>query len=405
MTQRVARPMKFAAFISIIISVAVMFAACAGPAGTPGADGADGAAGADGAQGQQGDPAPLPLTGRIGPVLLDSLNAGDDENEATEFVIDLVADGYFNGGEGPYEFKPTGTIPAGVTAEIDDDTNMLKLKLASAATPTEEAYMTGFTVMVSATDANDETAESSVTVKPNTAPQTADQVNASNGALQSPNDSYTIGTMAGELDDQDLSAEGTQGREQGVAECFMFNECEVSLFQDHGDFDIDVTSDADGVKFSWSAEDGKLTLTGLESTWDADDEAFDPVEVTVEAEDEDGLSFELTFMLNVNSPPTLSKLADGIATDVEFELGTSDNSLINQDGAAALFDDLEDTVVVATFASSNDSIITVDADNGTVVPVSRGSTTITVTGTTGMQGSNTGGLGQSAEIEYSITVK
>ena len=31
MTQRVARPMKFAAFISIIISVAVMLAACQEP--------------------------------------------------------------------------------------------------------------------------------------------------------------------------------------------------------------------------------------------------------------------------------------------------------------------------------------------------------------------------------------
>ena len=45
MTQRVARPMKFAAFISLIVSVAVLFAACAGavgPKGDPGAAGTDG---------------------------------------------------------------------------------------------------------------------------------------------------------------------------------------------------------------------------------------------------------------------------------------------------------------------------------------------------------------------------
>ena len=54
MTQRVARPMKFAAFISIIISVAVMFAACQGAVGPkgdkgdPGTDGTDGTSGSDG---------------------------------------------------------------------------------------------------------------------------------------------------------------------------------------------------------------------------------------------------------------------------------------------------------------------------------------------------------------------
>ena len=42
MTQRVARPMKFAAFISIIISVAVMLAACQGAVGKAGDGGATG---------------------------------------------------------------------------------------------------------------------------------------------------------------------------------------------------------------------------------------------------------------------------------------------------------------------------------------------------------------------------
>ena len=42
MTQRVARPMKFAAFISIIISVAVMLAACQGAVGPKGDKGDDG---------------------------------------------------------------------------------------------------------------------------------------------------------------------------------------------------------------------------------------------------------------------------------------------------------------------------------------------------------------------------
>ena len=54
------------------------------------------------------------------------------------------------------------------------------------------------------------------------------------------------------------------------AACSMFNECVLTLFQYEGDFDISVTPDDVDTKFSWDAEDGELTLTGLESTWDAD---------------------------------------------------------------------------------------------------------------------------------------
>ena len=61
MTQRVARPMKFAAFISIIISVAVLFVACQGAVGPAGADGKDGVDGVDGTDGVDGQPAFQPL--------------------------------------------------------------------------------------------------------------------------------------------------------------------------------------------------------------------------------------------------------------------------------------------------------------------------------------------------------
>ena len=88
MTQRVARPMKFAAFISIIVSVAVMFVACqgaVGPKGDPGADGKDGADGADGAtgpQGPQGLPGAAALTVRQGVNLTVSINDGKDQQGA-----------------------------------------------------------------------------------------------------------------------------------------------------------------------------------------------------------------------------------------------------------------------------------------------------------------------------------
>ena len=409
MTQRVARPMKFAAFISIIVSAAVMFVACQGAVGPAGETGPKGDTGDTGPAGPQGPAAPLPLTGRIGPVLLDSLNAGDDQNESTAYEVDLLDDGYFNGGEAPYEFEVTvpADIAANLTAEIDDDTNMLDLELtydAATTTYNETQYMDGFTVTVSAEDANGEKAESSVTIKPNRAPLLATGVTDSDGDLSGENALYVLGIMEGTIDITP-GTDGNQPRIDGAASCSTFNQCELTLFQDDGDYEVSVSSDADGVKFSWTQEDGKLTLTGLESTWDADaaTPAFVPVEVDVTAEDEGGLSLEVTFTLNVNAPPGLSDLAADVETDVEFELGTTGNTLITQAGAVALFDDPEDDTVAATFESSNDSIISVDANSGAVTPVSRGQATITVTGTTG-EVNTEAGLGQSAEIEYSITV-
>ena len=408
-TKRVARPMKFAAFISIIISVAVIFAACQGAVGPRGPKGADGADGADGVDGEQGSAAPLSLTGRTGPVLLDSLNAGDDENEATEFVVDLT-DGYFNGGEAPYKF--TATVSAenpdnteNLTAEIDEDTNMLKIELTftdGTTTYTADEYMNGYTVALSAVDANDESANSLITIKPNRAPVTAEGVAAPDdgGAITGANATLTIGTQAGEVDADD-SADDNQPRDSGVAECSMYNQCELALFADEGDVEVSVTSEASD-KFSWTAKGDTLTLTGLVSTMG--ETADEPVEVEVTAVDGDELSLALTFMLSVNAPPTLSELADDVTTDVKFTLGTASN-LITPTAAAALFEDPEKDMVAASFSSSNESIVMI-TEQGAVTPVSRGRATITVTGKTGADSGTTGdGLGQSAKIEYSVTVE
>ena len=420
--------MKFAAFISIIVSVAVMFGACAGAVGPPGKDGAagkDGATGATGPQGpkgEPGEPAPLPLTGRMGPVVLDNLKAGDDENEATEHMIDLMDAGYFHGGAGPFMYEITGvtdsddagtainiadTAPDDLTAEIDG--NMLKIKLvytAGTTTYTDADYMKGYTIALKAVDSNSESAVSSVVIKPNRAPVLVSGVtaDATTGDLTDPNDQYVIGTMSGEIDADD-TADGIQPRTDGVASCSMFNMCEITLFSDdEGTPEVSVTSDPKG-KYSWSVKDGKLMVTGLASTYGAAADA--PVDVDVMATDAGGLSLEVTFMLSVNAPPMPSSSAAGVDKSVEFTLGSSGGvlSLITQAGAVALFEDPESDTVVATFESSNTSIITVDESSGAVVPVSRGTTTITVTGTTGTQASDTGGLGQSAKIDFTVTVK
>ena len=418
--------MKFAAFISIIVSVAVLFAACAGAVGPPGKDGAagkDGAPGATGPQGpkgEPGEPAPLPLTGRMGPVVLDSLNAGDDEDEATEHMIDLMEAGYFHGGAEPFKFEITGVTDSDgttaidltaadppLTAEIDDETNKLKIKLAyTQGTTTFDAadYMTGYTVALKAVDMNSETAVSSVVIKPNRAPLlvTGVTADATTGALADPDNAYVIGTMSGEIDIDTTNDVDNEPRVDGAASCSMFNMCELTLFtDDEGTPEVSVTSDPKG-KYSWSVKDGKLMLTGLASTYGAT--ADEPVKVDVMATDKGGLSLKVNFTLSVNAPPMLSAAADDLSKSVEFTVGqTTGLQLITADAAAALFEDPENDTPVATFSSANPAIATVTA--GTVGPVARGTTTITVTGTTGTQGTDAGGLGQSAKLEFTVTVK
>ena len=228
--------------------------------------------------------------------------------------------------------------------------------------------------------------------------------------LQIPNDEYVIGTMTGEID-TDTGTDDNQPRTDGAASCTMFNMCELTLFSDDGDskFDVSITS-ATGGKYSWSVEDGKITLTGLASTWDEDADPAaedDPVEVDVMAVDEGGLSLKVTFMLSVNAPPTLSDRVSDVDTTVTFKIGQpeAERTLITETAADALFKDLEGDTVDATFSSSNESIVTITTA-GLVTPVSRGRATITVTGTTGTQGTpDTDGLGQSAKLDYSITIE
>ena len=144
------------------------------------------------------------MTGRSGPVVLDSLNAGDDEDESTEHMIDLVDAGYFHGGTGPYEFEITGvtdsdgstaiditdTVDDDLTAEIDDETNLLKIKLvytSGTTTYSDADYTTGYTIALKAVDANSESAVSSVVLKPNRAPVLVTGVTAdANGDLADP---------------------------------------------------------------------------------------------------------------------------------------------------------------------------------------------------------------------------
>ena len=105
MTQRVARPMKFAAFISIIISVAVMFAACQGAVGTPGDTGPQGPKGDPGDTGDPGQSGTSALTPLPDPpAIMINDSKEDGQTSVGSVPAGLSASSYFRGGKLPLKF-------------------------------------------------------------------------------------------------------------------------------------------------------------------------------------------------------------------------------------------------------------------------------------------------------------
>ena len=151
MTQRVARPMKFAAFISIIISVAVMFAACQGAVGPKGDPGADGTDGTDGTPGRD---AFIPLT--LKPttpmaVITDATDADDEPVAGAAKAIDLAD--YVHGSAPRTYGKPSSSILVAAMqvfdAKLDGSVLTITPKKDQPAQESERYVLETFTVKIS----------------------------------------------------------------------------------------------------------------------------------------------------------------------------------------------------------------------------------------------------------------
>jgi hypothetical protein len=310
-------------------------------------------------------------------------------NEATDMMVDL--NDYFDGGAEPYSFSLKAMPPATdfVTAKLEE--NMLTLKLTIPGgqfnADGSDGYTDGKSVTVVAVDADDATAEATVTVKPNRAPRPADGVSVdTDGAVTSDGGNLTLGTQ-----------DGDSMRTEGFYECEEFNKCVISIFQDDADVTRSVTEPASSSNFSVGKnEDGMIVLTGMASTWDAG--ADKPITVKIKAEDSNGLSSEATIMLSVNAQPTESEGAAAVVRTLDVGVGGDEIGTLTGD-PDSLFADTEGNNLAITFATGNEAIATV-TDVGVVTGVARGSATITATAT-----SDDAGLAQTAEIEFSITVK
>jgi hypothetical protein len=363
----------------------------------------------DGDPGMDGDAgmdAPVPLTARDGDVLLDSLNAGRDMNEVTEFEIDLHAAGYFNGGEAPYKYT-WGTIPVrdgspALEVSVDEDTNMLKLKLTSASASDysgPEPWTNGYELPLTAEDANKESATSSITIKPNRAPALQSGLTETNNVLST---AVSIGTLGDKVDsDTENMDDDFRDVAAANATCKTMNSCEFDLFDDEGSMMLSAVADPAG-KLSFKDEgDGKLTITGLEAH--AEDIAVD-----VTAVDDDGEESTFRVLIVVDAAPTISEDGQGVSKTIKISVGGEATAIFNtEDAVENAFADADDGQSIGvTFTSGNESIVTVtNADGGRLMGVGRGTTTVTMKGTSGTLDGNTVGLGQYAEIVFTVTVE
>jgi hypothetical protein len=358
-----------------------------GDMGTPGTHGTDGEPGVD---------APIPLTARVVDAILDNIKAGDDEDEATEHTIDLIADGYFSGGMEPYKFTP-GTSTGFATAKIDDDNHLvLKLDVPEGGYTQDAQFMNGFSVMVTATDKGKESATATVTVKPNRAPQFTGLLTATEGALD--DGDLTIGTQDGEAD---LS--------NGFYSCKMFDECVLDIFTDQGDVTRSVVSPSTSDKFSRTFnDDDMIQLNGLASTFNPKEEegsviGYEPITVKVRAVDGTDLKREVTIQVNVNSAPMPSEGSAAVTKTIEvLKTPPSGTMYTVSDTAASLFTDIEGDSLTISYKSDNVAVATVGPSDGEIDGIAHGTATITVTATEGTTGT---ALGQSTSIDFTVTVK
>ena len=402
---RITRAAKVAAFPLIVLAL-VALVACQGGPGIKGEKGDTGDTGDMGTMGDSGTNAPIPLTGRDGAVLFDSLNAGRDMNEVTEFEIDLHAAGYFNGGEAPYKYT-WGAIPArngtpALEVSVDEDTNMLKLKLTSASASDysgAEPWTDGYKLPLMAKDANKESAPSSITIKPNRAPVLQDGLTETDNVL---NTAVLIGTLDDKVDtDTENDEDNFRAVPDANATCKTMNSCEFDLFDDEGSMKLSAVADPAG-KLSFKDEgDGKLTIMGLEAHAES-------IAVDVTAVDDAGEESTFRVLIVVDAAPTISEDGQAVSKTIKISVGGNAATAIfnTEDAAENAFADADDGQDISvTFTSGNMSIVTVTSvTGGRLMGVGRGTATVTMRGSSGTL-AGAAGLGQYAEIEFTVIVE
>jgi hypothetical protein len=310
MTQRVARPMKFAAFISIIISVAVLFTACQGAVGPQGPPGADGADGTTGTPGGDGTSALIAIGGEL---LADAASTWvNDKHELvattlTPMLGDIpgpidVSMG-FGGGNGEITYAIGDTMDDQYYTATLADGMVTLTKRAAAADPNNDDGLVLSSFSITATDELKLSAKKYFRVLRNVAPD---------GILPAL-DPIIIGTQA--VENPKNTDENENNDEDHIP---MLNQFVITVvadesggthFDDADPDNLTVTAKSSDESIVSVAYDGKeVTLTGHKATATAIDETpAAPVTITITAVDSGGLESieKLTASVTVTAEPVV----------------------------------------------------------------------------------------------------
>ena len=403
--QRVARPMKFAAFISIIISVAVLFAACQGPAGVAGDDGADGA---DGGQGPQGTPGVDALTAKPGATeVIPFNNAVATPETAAVSAVTINMHDYFIGGRTP-TFGATGGGPS-VALAFDEAGTDLTITITRGQ---DDAIPNDFTsVTLTAEDEDGRHAEFPLTLRGNDPPTEVTGADLAN---------IRLGLQTDELDM--AKTVGTNWT------CSSHNSCTASLeplFEapaadmTAGDVLTYEATSEDDSKVTVSVEGNMITLTAVATTGVTEGTTFSndedqAVGITIKATDAGGFSAtrEDLFNVLVDSPPTQENQVPHAATYAltETTLAAKTYTLMNAAELARVFKNDGGGTLDLSAPSSDSTVATATADdtNGLqIMALARGPVTITLTATEPDAGDSTyasEGVGQTVTQEITFEV-
>jgi hypothetical protein len=393
--------MKFAAFISIIISVAVMFAACQGAVGKVGDKGEKGDPGTDGTPGTPGtpgEPGKSPLYAKAGTAPIPVyINDGEEANAPGDAETVTLSE-HFSGGIGEVTVGDA-VVDTGIaeddrifTVDTEDGVVTFAIRMntadppAPAATGQREAQ--DYTVDIS--DTGGPSLTLTLTVRRNQPPSAFDVT------------AFSIGTSTAKLE----TAREPNVGSGNTASCATHHECTLTITGADSD-----TSDVASLEFSATTESmaleivkesrNELVFRGLTTTDNGNDATDDDTaEVTITATDPGGLTMESTVTVTVDGAPT----GEIPAQRVEYS-ATSAVVITNLD---AFFtdpdgDDEDLTYSVKTGYDTKVATVTVDDANPPTMSVAPaaangGSTQVTIVA------SEAAGLSQSGEATFTLTV-
>ena len=372
---------KVAAYVLMVLAL-VAFVACEpGKMGPPGAPGDTGTTGDRGLQGDPGTSGTPGTSGPAGPGPLEHKQGVPDTGavsvfyaaDSTTWPVDVSM--YFIGGSNVKYSLETDPKPAWAALSGKD----LTITVADL-TGTDDL------VMVKALAESGKSLSVTITVDENERPA---------HASASIPTSVTVGTV------------GDDATDTGPVDVTMNGFTDPNGAEDK--LTITVTFDREG--FATATIDkttGFLTITGIESTWDADADpaAHDPVMLTLNVEDTAGLTAETGYQIEVtvDGAPVISGLRDSYALSIDENFrpgvrllaGTTQSHLYanpegdsetvvlsypSGDAAVAEMKVLEASDVDSDHADYIPSLTAADEDKLAIIGRSVGTTTITVTAT------------------------